>query len=390
MKKYRLFLSLIVIIAMVVLFVDIYRMDVKSVDDYLYRLKDEINSENESYKSNKKEYIFNGKDSRNVDGMYLINGKSIDDTYVIPLGTQVGVYLETKGVLVVATTNVVDESGLNHTPALDKIEKGDYIISLNNIDISSKSQLQFLIDKYGNGDLKIKIRRDGEIREVEITPVKVANKQYRIGVFVRDDTQGIGTVTYMLPNGEYGALGHGINDIDTKELLNSNRGILYNSSIWGISKGDIGIPGSICGSIEYSESNEIGVISSNTKKGIFGRFNDKTRKELMERYEDDKYKVAKKDKIKKGKAYIISCMAGERKKYEVEIESIDANSKTENAGMVLHVVDKELLELSNGIVQGMSGSPIVQEGYIIGAVTHVFVEDPTRGYGIFIDSMMEK
>lgn len=353
MKKYRIVLGVIAIIASVILGICV-RSDTSIFDNFVIPVS--------------------GNETRQR---------------VIPLGEQMGVYLETEGVLVVSVCNVSDQSGVNYTPALDKINAGDYIVALNDIDISSKLQLGFLINKYGENELKLTIKSDNSYRDVYITPVKVSENEYKIGTYVRDDAQGIGTITYVKEDGSFGALGHGINDIDTGELLGSQGGLLYNAKIYGIIKGEKGKSGGLCGTINYTDENKIGCILKNTEKGIFGKMNKQEILRIQENYEGEYYDVARKDEITIGSAYIISCLSGEREKYEIEIQEIDDSIFSESKGMIIKVTDKELLNLTNGIVQGMSGSPIVQNGKVVGAVTHVFVNDPTKGYGIFIEEMLE-
>ena len=180
-----------------------------------------------------------------------VSESELDELRGLPLGMQIGVYLETEGVLVAATSSITGADGMNYEPVLNKIYEGDYIVKLNNIDVSSKSQLLFLINKYGSKESVLTVRRNNEEFDVLVTPVKTANNEYKIGVWARDDTQGIGTLTYVTENGEFGALGHGINDVDTNELLSSNNGLLYKAEIWGITKGQNGSPGGLCGSIDY-------------------------------------------------------------------------------------------------------------------------------------------
>lgn len=331
-------------------------------------------------------YVENENREININKISSVNAEG---TLVMPLGISIGVYLETNGVLVAGTSFITGSDGINYEPALNKIYEGDYITKINGIDINSKSQLLFLINKYGDKDITVGIRRNGEEFQVLVTPVKVKGGEYKIGVWARDDTQGIGTLTYMTMDGSFGALGHGINDVDTKKLLNSNNGLLYKANIWGITKGVDGKPGGLCGTIDYEKCNEIGTILKNTNKGIFGKLNEEGLQYIEENFNSDYCQTAVKSEVHRGKAYILSYISGSLKQYEIKICDLDRN-RADNKGIVLEVVDKELLKLTNGIVQGMSGSPIIQDGKLIGAVTHVFVNNPTKGYGIFVESMLEK
>lgn len=299
-------------------------------------------------------------------------------------GYQIGIYLQTDGVMIIGTGKITGADGLNYEPALSIVKSGDYIVSINGVPVSSKSQLTFLVNKYGSNDIVLGIRRNNEVIDVKIKPINTGNDEYKLGIWVRDDTQGIGTLTYIDESGNFGALGHGISDVDTGEMLSSSEGLLYKAEIWGVTKGESGKPGGLNGTIDYESKSLLGTITVNSKQGIFGKAGEALKNlqsmQLME--------VGYKQEVEKGEAFIRTCIEGEEHDYKIEIESIDINSEELNKGMVIKVVDDELLEKTNGIVQGMSGSPIIQNGKIIGAVTHVFVKDCTRGYGIFIESML--
>lgn len=321
-----------------------------------------------------------------VDEPETVNVDISDEIKVLPCGFPVGIYLETDGVMVISCGAVEGIDGIMYEPALDKFKPGDYIVSVNEIDVSSKSQLLFLINKYGNETLHIKIRRGKDVFVVDIDAVETVGNEYKIGVWVRDDTQGIGTMTYVTSDGKFGALGHGISDIDTGELLSSDTGLLYNARIWGIKKGVNGTPGGLCGTINYEDENIIGKIDNNTEIGIFGNIDEKV---VEEKYGLSYVNICGKDEIKKGTAYIRSMVSGEIKDYEILITDIEKNEKRGDRQITLVVTDEELLDITNGIVQGMSGSPIIQDEKLVGAVTHVLVNDPTKGYGIFIEDMLE-
>ena len=313
-----------------------------------------------------------------------IDVKVIDDTEVYPGGSVIGMYLQTEGVMVVGAGEVYDAEGIKHEPALSLVKAGDYITALNDIDVSSKSQLVFLVNKYGKENIKLTIKRENEMFDINIKPVQTGKEEYKLGIWVRDDTQGIGTVTYVTKDGFFGALGHGVSDADTGKLLDSRGGRLYKSNIWGIEKGLPGEPGGLCGYISYEDTNILGEIHENCSKGIYGVITA----EISDVCSADIMKIGFKQDVKTGTAYIYSCLSGEPEYYEIIIEKININN-SDNKNMVLKVTDEELLEATGGIVQGMSGSPIIQNGRIVGAVTHVLVNDPTRGYGIFIENMLE-
>ncbi len=218
-----------------------------------------------------------------------------------------------------------------------------------------------------------------------MSPVKTEDGTYKLGAWVRDDTQGIGTLTYVDENGNFGALGHGISDSDTGKVVEIEHGELYDTEILGIERGTVGNPGVMAGVIYYGPGSQLGAITDNTEIGIFGTVNDRLRQTLTA----DAVPVGYRQDVRKGQAWVRSDVSGQLRDYEIEIQKISLNPVQENKSIVLKVVDPELLKLTGGIVQGMSGSPIIQDGKLIGAVTHVFVQDSTRGYGIFVEDMMK-
>ncbi len=312
-----------------------------------------------------------------------------DGTEIFPCGFSVGIYLETEGVLIVGTDVITGQDGLNYEPAQGIVKEGDYIVAVNDINVSAKSQLGFLINKYGHNDLILTLRRAGEELDVRITPICVGENQYKIGVWVKDDSQGIGTMTYITYDGDFGALGHGISDSDTKELLSAENGRIYDADIWGITKGRSGSPGSLCGSINYDEENIMAAIETNDNIGIYGNLSEYSQVlDIVNEYGLEPMEICSRKDVKLGNAYIRTAVTGEIKDYEIEIIELKTQSDG-NKGIVIKVTDDELLELTGGIVQGMSGSPIIQDGKMVGAVTHVFVRDSKLGYGIFIEEMLQ-
>ena len=321
----------------------------------------------------------------------LFNYKSIsldviDQVELIPCGIPIGISVETDGILVLGNTEITGADGLNYEPAYNKLKTGDYIISVNNKRITKKEQLIDEIQKSQGNEIRLTIRRNGEILTTSITPVKTVSGKYQIGTWIRDDTQGIGTLTFISTDGHFGALGHGITDIDTGRLIEVGNGSIYDAQIISIVKGKEGEPGEIIGMIRQNEKNRIGDITDNTPQGIFGDINHKYK--LNEDFKP--LKIGLKQEIKTGKAYIRCMVDGTLQDYEINIQKIDISNSNQSKGLVIKITDERLLNLTGGIVQGMSGSPIIQDGRLIGAVTHVFINDPMRGYGVFIESMLEK
>jgi len=221
--------------------------------------------------------------------------------------------------------------------------------------------------------------------DVQLHPTKDEVGAYKLGIWVRDNAQGLGTITFLNADSEYGALGHGIHDVDTGKLIEMSTGRLYDTSIQNIKKGENGNPGGMEGIIVYNHYNILGSITTNTETGIYGKL------DRIERIFDSKeaYPAAAKEEIQVGEACIRCAVSGKPEDYTVRITKVDLDAREVNKGIEIQVTDKRLLKLTGGIVQGMSGSPIMQNGKIIGAVTHVFVQDATKGYGIFIENMLE-
>lgn len=310
----------------------------------------------------------------------------IEIVELIPCGTPIGISVETDGILVLGNSEITGADGLNYSPSYNKLKSGDYILSINNRKVMYKEDFIEEIQKSNGRDIRLQIRRNGEISNIIITPVKTADGDYKIGTWIRDDTQGIGTLTFISTNGHFGALGHGITDIDTGRLMEIDNGTIYDAQIMFIVKGKEGEPGELIGIIRQNEKNKIGEITDNTSQGIFGKVNHKYK--LKEEFKP--LKIGFKQDVKLGKAYIRCMVDGKIVDYEINIQKIDMSNSNQSKGLVIKITDERLLNLTGGIVQGMSGSPIIQNNKIIGAVTHVFIQDSTKGYGTFIENMVNK
>lgn len=311
--------------------------------------------------------------------------KLVDEKTVFASGLPIGIYVKTDGVLVLGTSKVTDASGKECYPAQNLIKSGDYIVSVNGEPIYEKEELTEKIDTYGEGREILGIERNGEYIEVAMTPVESEQGRHLLGIWVRDDLAGVGTMTYHTADGTFGALGHAVSDGDTGTQMCVSEGWIYEAEIVGIKRGENGTPGELSGVIDYGTGHCLGTITENSSLGIHGKLETS----LQGMQKDLCYKVGYKQDIRIGTAYILSAVSGEDKTYEIQIESLDYSGNEENKGILFRVTDPEILELTGGIVQGMSGSPIIQDGKIIGAVTHVFVSDASRGYGIFIEKMIE-
>lgn len=313
-----------------------------------------------------------------------INGEN-NDKKLMPLGMPVGIYIRARGVMVLDTGEVTTINGKKAEPTKDCLEKGDYLLELNGEEIESIDWFTEAIYENGNKELTLTVLRDGTESDIKITPVQTGMDEYKIGVWIRQDAQGIGTLTYVDEQGNFAALGHGIADVDTSEIIDIQSGSLYESTILSIVKGKSGEPGEMVGHIDYQNSLILGKIVENSEQGIYGIL-----KEEVELYDENQaLPIGGKDEIKEGPAVIRCCINGQVKDYDIVIESVDKISLVEHRNLIIEITDKELLSETNGIIQGMSGSPIIQDGKIVGAVTHVLVDDPTRGYGIFIENMLQ-
>lgn len=309
----------------------------------------------------------------------------IEETMVIPSGEPIGVYIESDGVMVLGTSSITGADGQNYEPALNLLKSGDYITAINGESVQDKELLIKKIQECEEKEIKFDVRRENHVIQVSVTPVKSAEGDYKIGTWIRDNTQGIGTLTYVKTDGSFGALGHGITDVDTNLLMEINRGTLYNALVLDIVRGENGTPGEVVGTIQSGVGNDIGNISKNTNQGIFGKLNPANYRVNASKA----LPIGLKQDIKIGKASILCSVEGSIKEYEIEIEKIQLNNKKQNKGLVIKITDPDLLKITNGIVQGMSGSPIIQDGKVIGAVTHVFIQDSTKGYGTFIENMLK-
>lgn len=308
--------------------------------------------------------------------------KTVEDKELSVCGIPVGLYMETQGVLIVDTGEIMGQDGVLREPAANIAKAGDYILEVNGCPVTRKKQLISEIQESQGETMKLLVSRKGEAIPLSLDPVQTGDEEYKLGIWVRDNTQGIGTMTYIEEDGTFGALGHGISDTDTGELLDVSGGELYQAQILSIMKGAKGTPGELSGYIEYQDQKKLGKITTNTEKGIFGKISNPQQWPVIQA------KVGYKQEVKEGKAEIVTDLGDGAKTYEILITDIYKERSDTNKAFEIQVTDSRLLAKTGGIVQGMSGSPVLQNGKIIGAVTHVFVRDPAKGYGIFIENML--
>jgi stage IV sporulation protein B len=310
---------------------------------------------------------------------------------VIPGGQSIGVKLYTDGVLVVGFADVETASGKKQSPAaLSGIEMGDSIVEINGVKVSNNAHVSDIINKSGAGVLNIKLSRKGEIKEVKLKPIESKSRnEYKVGLWIRDFTAGVGTLTFYDPQtGKFGALGHPINDVDTGSLLSVREGRIYNAKIVSVEQGVKGKPGELRGI--FSDDDEAGILEKNTNCGIYGKATNLNGNSSRSLY-NKPIPIARQSEIKEGPAIILASVEGaEVKPYDIYIEKLTQQSKANPKSMIVRITDEELLAKTGGIVQGMSGSPIIQDGKLVGAVTHVFVNRPDMGYGIYIEWMLQE
>lgn len=320
---------------------------------------------------------FNNPEYQAVESM-----ASEDTAYVIPSGEVVGVKMYTDGLLVVGVSSIIDENGKEYSPAKEAgMKEGDRITAVNDKTLSSTEEFIKCINESASSITITAVRNDTEYTSV-LTPVKSAKDGiYRAGVWVRDSTAGIGTITYYDPeDSSFAGLGHAVTDPDTDKVLTIRDGAVVKCSILSVTKGEKGTPGELNGGLT---PDFLGTLTKNSETGIYGNLS-----QTADFSSAQPIPAANRREVSKGDAQILADIDGKGvKSYTVSIQKFNTLSQ-DNKGIVFKVTDPALLEATGGIVQGMSGAPIIQNGKLIGAVTHVLVNDPKKGYGVFADLML--
>lgn len=315
--------------------------------------------------------------------------RSIVNQQVIASGAPIGIKLKTNGIVIINVSGVILGDGTRVSPAETAgLLTGDILIKAGGKNLNNIRDLLDVVENSNGKPISITYKRQDTQYNSTITPIKSGeDDQYRIGIWVRDSSAGIGTLTFIDPvNKVYGALGHGINDIDTGSLLQVGSGQLLKSNIEGIKKGLKGSPGELEGEF-LSNPNVVGDIELNCDFGVFGKLNSDPKKGNWGRL----MQIGSHSTVRVGRATILACIRDTIvEEYDIEIQRIAKTDLSSTKNMVIRITDQRLLDTTGGIVQGMSGSPILQDGRLIGAVTHVFINDPMRGYGVFIESMLDK
>ena len=310
--------------------------------------------------------------------------KSWAETEVVPGGNVIGIKLYTKGALVIDVARFERADGAIVAPATDAgLKPGDIILNINGIEIEDSLHLMNVVSENGEMENVLNVQRNDKIFETKILPqLDKTSGKYKMGVWVKDSAAGIGTMTFYNPEtGRFGALGHSITDSDIGTSYSVKSGSIENVYVNTVVKGEKGIPGELKG-VFSGDSEIIGTVTENNANGIYGMMLNIENKETM--------KIASRWDVREGAATILSTVEGGNvENFNIEIQKVMYNSGKSSKSMIIKITDERLIEKTGGIVQGMSGSPIIQNGKLIGAVTHVFVNDPARGYGIFIDNMIE-
>ncbi|MRG86537.1 SpoIVB peptidase [Salinibacillus xinjiangensis] len=312
----------------------------------------------------------------------------LDDFKVIPGGQSIGVRLHTLGVLVVGHHLIETPNGKVSPGEESGIQVGDILLEINGKEIKKVEEVASIVKEDEGEELKLKVKRNEKTFTTTLNPqYDEKDKKYRLGLYIRDSAAGIGTMTFYHPGTKkYGALGHVISDMDTKKPIEIHDGKLVRSNVTSIDKGSNGMPGEK--NAEFSvDDQSIGNITRNSPFGIFGELHKKIDNGVM----DKPMPIALSHQVKEGPAKILTVLEGQKvEEFDVEIVSSVPQKHPSTKGMIINITDEELLDKTGGIVQGMSGSPIIQDGKVVGAVTHVFVNDSTSGYGVHIEWMLQE
>lgn len=305
----------------------------------------------------------------------------VEKREVILCGTPFGIKIFTDGVMIVGISPISTKTG-SKNPALDAgLEPGDIIEKVNGEEVYSNETVAKMIEQSQGKSLKFTVKRENNAVHVDFCAVRADDGTYKAGMWIRDSSAGIGTMTYIDPKtGAFGGLGHGICDIDTGKIVPLSNGEIVGVALTGVSKGSAGNPGELRG---YLATDTVGELKINGELGVYGTV-------LQSGYSSTAYPVALKQEVREGAAQIIATLPNcEPDFYDIEIDKINYDESSKSKNLVVKITDEKLLDMTGGIVQGMSGSPIIQNGKFIGAVTHVFVNDPKLGYGIFAENMLE-
>ncbi len=322
--------------------------------------------------------------SKNIDyskNFQLQVNSNIGGDYVHIGGIPIGISVNAGGLIVVDKCAVSTSLGDVFPSARADIKTGDVIMKVNGEDVTSIYKLKNLLEKYGESGVTLSINRNGYVFDVKVNATKDTLGQYKLGLMLKEDVSGVGTLTFITQDGKFGALGHHICDGESGLCEQLSDGKIYNARVESVVKGEKGKAGGLIAEVNKLQKS-IGEVECNTNIGIFGEYSGVATGDL--------YKIASKGEAKIGKAQVLTTVEGNVPQfYDIDIVKVISQNGVNEKGMVVSVTDKRLLEKTGGIVQGMSGSPIIQNGILIGAITHVFIQDPTRGYAVHSRFMYE-
>ena len=302
-------------------------------------------------------------------------------------GNSLGFTLQSKGVILIGGNYILSKNGIEKPFENSGLRAGDIITHVDGVEINCVSDINDILKSYNGGEIRLSIIRDGQNMDIGILPAldKITNT-YKLGLWVKEDAVGIGTLTFVnATTNRFGSLGHSINDVETNECIKVSGGNIYKSKILGVKKGVSGRAGELIGT--FGRENDIGFVDKNCEYGVYGFLDD------HKTFTSGKtsIQIGGRMSAKPGKAKILSCIDGENiEEFDIEIIKTNFQSSSNQKSMVLRVVDEDLISRTGGIVQGMSGSPIIQDNKLVGAVTHVFVNDATKGFGLYIDWMLDQ
>lgn len=309
--------------------------------------------------------------------------KEVEMEKVVAVGSPFGIKMLANGAIVVGISEIETVQGFESPAEKAGLQIGDIIQEANGQRIICNADISKVIEESQGKEISLMIERAGEMFHTVLQPVKAAfDNCFKGGIWVRDSTAGIGTVTfYDVETKRFGGLGHGVCDTDTKELMPLRSGDIVDVTLTGCVRGSSGNAGALQG--YFSSPDAIGRLTQNVETGVYGNL-------FKAPVSSGEIEIVLKQEVKKGEAFILTTIdSGEPRYYSVQITDVNYNEKQKTKNMMVRITDPALIEATGGIVQGMSGSPIIQDGKLVGAVTHVFVNDPTRGYGIFIENMLE-
>lgn len=394
----------LILIFIILFSINSFNFETFNVDSYTYASFDDINYaiQNKSFGkfctiklSDKQLYADDGNNCLKVDVKLfnLLTIKSFyvntNEEYIYAGGNAVGIYLNTKGVMLIGNNSIITKNGLVDTLKNSELQIGDIILKINDqiiYDINDITKNINLEENKGNPAKITYLRKNKELETYLFPALDIESGKYKLGIWVKNDASGVGTLTYITEDGRFGALGHSINVSNTKQAYSISGGKLYNCNIIGVNKGKKGKAGELKG-LFLQGKNAQGEIDKNISTGIYGNISENST--LLENVKERRYQIGGRFTARPGKAKILCCVRGnEVKEYEIEIIKTNYQNSQKEKSMVIKITDKELLNETGGIVQGMSGSPIIQNNKIIGAVTHVFVNDSTKGFGLYLDWMI--